>query len=172
MTAFGVDAFTIDDRCAQMLGSYRSISRDVRRAVARERERFVLEHIHDGTSLAVETTLRTVAALEQATLAHEHGFATEMLFLATDSVSENVARVLQRAQAGGHGAPEFDVRSIYHASIANLRAALAVFEQVNVYDSTIRWAPPRLVGVAKSGQLILRGPTPEWLSAVLGSTDP
>ncbi len=34
VTALGVDAFNIDDRCAQILGSYRAIPRDVRRAVA------------------------------------------------------------------------------------------------------------------------------------------
>jgi hypothetical protein len=42
VSAFGVDGFNIDDRCAQILGSYRAIPRDVRRAVAKECERFVL----------------------------------------------------------------------------------------------------------------------------------
>jgi len=35
VTAFGVDGFNIDDRCAQILGSYRAIPRHVRRAVAK-----------------------------------------------------------------------------------------------------------------------------------------
>ena len=65
--AFGVDSFNIDDRCAQILGSYRAISRDVRRAVARECERFVLDHIGRGQPFAVETTMRTTAAIDQAT---------------------------------------------------------------------------------------------------------
>ena len=59
VTAFGVDSFNIDDRCAQILGSYRAIPRDVRRAVAKECERFVLDHIEQGKPFAVETTLRT-----------------------------------------------------------------------------------------------------------------
>jgi hypothetical protein len=37
VTAFGVDAFNIDDRCAQICGSSRAIPRDVRRAVAKSR---------------------------------------------------------------------------------------------------------------------------------------
>jgi len=45
VTAIGVASFNIDDRCAQILGSYRAIPRDVRRAVAKECERFVLDHI-------------------------------------------------------------------------------------------------------------------------------
>src|SRR2546421_3531005 len=86
VSAFGVDAFNIDDRCAQILGSYRAIPRDVRRAVAKECERFVLLHIEQRLSFAVETTLRAAAAIEQAKLAQKNGFATEMRFVATDSV--------------------------------------------------------------------------------------
>lgn len=41
VTVFGVDAFNIDDRCAQIRGSYRAIPWQVRRAVAKECERFV-----------------------------------------------------------------------------------------------------------------------------------
>src|SRR5436190_6691569 len=85
VTAFGIDSFNIDDRCAQILGSYRAIPRDVRRAVARECEQFVVDHIERGQSFAVETTLRTTAAIHQAELAGGRGFATEMRFVATDS---------------------------------------------------------------------------------------
>src|SRR6185503_18723003 len=138
VTAFGIDAFNIDDRCAQILGSYRAIPRDVRRAVALECERFVRSHIENAQSFAVETTLRTGAALAQAALARDKGFATEMRFVATDSVAENVARVVQRAQAGGHGASEREIRAIHVASVANLRRAVVAFDRVRVYDSTVR----------------------------------
>lgn len=120
VTTFGVDAFNIDDRCAQILGSYRAIPRDVRRAVAKECERFVLDQIEAGRSFAVETKLRTGAAVTQAPLAHSRGFATEMVFVATDSVDENLDRILQRAQGGGHGASEREVRAIHEASLSNL----------------------------------------------------
>lgn len=73
VTAFGVDAFNIDDRCAQILGSYRAVSRDVRIAVANECEQFVLGHIDRRVSFAVETTFRTMASIKQATLAKQHG---------------------------------------------------------------------------------------------------
>jgi predicted ABC-type ATPase len=171
VSAFGVDAFNIDDRCAQILGSYRAIPREVRRAVARECERFVSDHIERQESFAVETTLRTTVAIEQAELARKSGFATEMSFVATDSIAENVARVLQRAQAGGHGASEREIRAIHRASVANLRAAVAAFDRVRVYDSTPRWAPPRLVGVARGGRLVRQGPTPAWLDDAVVAGD-
>jgi dephospho-CoA kinase len=47
IAAMGVDAFSIDDRCAQIVGSYREIPPDVRRAVSQQCETFVAEHI-DG----------------------------------------------------------------------------------------------------------------------------
>ncbi len=171
VTGFGVDAFNIDDRCAQILGSYRAIPRDVRRAVAKECERFVLDHIMRRESFAVETTLRTTAAIGQAELARKNGFATLMRFVATDSIAENVARVLQRAQAGGHGASEREIRAIHQASVENLRKAVGTFERVRVYDSTTRWTPPRLVAVARGGRLVVQGATPGWLEAALANGD-
>jgi predicted ABC-type ATPase len=139
----------------------------VRRAVAKECERFVLDHIERKRSFAVETTLRTTAAIEQAEHARKNGFATEMRFVATDSVAENVTRVLQRAQAGGHGASEGEIRAIHRASVANLPKAVATFERVRVYDSTARWSPPRLVAIARDGRLVREGATPSWLEAAL-----
>jgi predicted ABC-type ATPase len=139
----------------------------VRRAVAKECESFVLDHIQRGASFAVETTLRTTAAIEQAELAHKSGFVTDMHFVATSSIAENVARVLQRAQAGGHGASEREIRAIHEASVANLREAVRKFGRVRVYDSTVRWAPPRLVAVARGGPVVRHGETPAWLDAVL-----
>ncbi len=67
-----------------------------------------------------------------------------MHFVATNSIAENVARVVQRAQAGGHGASEREIRAIHHASVANLREAIASFGRVRVYDSTARWEALRL----------------------------
>ena len=146
VSAFGVDAFNIDDRCAQILGSYRAIPRDVRRAVAKECERFVLDHIEQARSFAVETTLRTTAAVDQAVLAQRRGFVADMHFVATESIAENVARVLQRAQAGGHGASEREIRAIHHASIANLARQLT---RSTVFASTTRLQGGRLHGLSR-----------------------
>jgi predicted ABC-type ATPase len=122
---------------------------------------------HRAARVAVETTLRTRAAIEQGELARKGGFATEMHFVATDSIAENVARVLQRAQAGGHGASEREIRAIHEASVANLREAIRTFGRVRVYDSTARWAPPRLVAVARSRRVVRHGETPGWLDTAL-----
>jgi predicted ABC-type ATPase len=167
VTALGIDAFNIDDRCAQLLGSYRSISREVRRAVAAECEQFVLGHIQAGDDFAVETTLRTAAAITQAQQARARGFWTRLIFIATESVTENIERVLQRAQGGGHGASEGDIRAIYEASLANLGQAIAAFNRVDIYDSTPHWSPPRLVATAREGHVVSLGSSPAWLERAL-----
>jgi predicted ABC-type ATPase len=167
VTAFGVDGFNIDDRCAQILGSYRAIPRHVRRAVAKECERFVQRHIETARSFAVETTLRTKAAIEQAQLAEARGFATEMIFVATDSIDENLARILQRAQGGGHGASEREVRAIHEASLTNLGAAIDAFERVVIYDSTARWSTPQLVATSHDGRIERHRASPLWFEKAL-----
>ncbi len=94
-----------------------------------------------------------------------------MRFVATDSIAENVTRVLQRAQAGGHGASEREIRAIHTASVSNLRRAIATFERVRVYDSTARWTPPRLVAITRGGRVARQGATPSWRGAGLGDGD-
>lgn len=172
VTAFRIDAFNVDDRCAQIQGSYRAISREVRRAVAKECELFVREHIQYRHSFAVETTLRTTAAIDQAVLARQHGFVTQLRFVATDSIAENITRVMQRAQAGGHGASERDIRAIHEASIANLGKALGAFERVRVYDSTAPWLPPRLIATIRDGRIVRHGASPAWLERALSESEP
>lgn len=167
VSAFGVDGFNIDDRCAQILGSYRAIPRHVRRAVAKECERFVQRHIETTRSFAVETTLRTKAAIEQAQLAQARGFATEMIFVATDSVDENLRRILQRAQGGGHGASEREVRAIHEASLSNLAAAIDAFERVDIYDSTALWSTPQFVATSHGGRIERHGASPLWFEKAL-----
>jgi len=159
------------NRCAQLQGSYRAISRAIRAAVAAECERFVNQHIEQKSSFAVETTLRTSTAILQAELAHARGFATALRFVATDSPDANVARVLQRGQGGGHGASERDVRAIYAASISNLARAITVFERVHVYDSTVPWTGPRVVATARKGQLTYHGASPAWLVRALAAAE-
>lgn len=168
-SSFGVDSFNIDDRCAQILGSYRAISPSIRSAVAAECERFILAHIESGTSFAVETTLRSAIPIEQARHAIASGFTTYLRFIATESVQENIDRVTQRAQAGGHAASEDEIRRIHASSLGNLRRAVEVSETARIYDSTTRWQAPRLVALKRKGKLTIEQEPPAWLKDYLGT---
>ena len=70
LALFRIDFFNVDDRCAALNGgSYAGISAEIRARAGAECRAFIEEHITSRTSFAVETTLRTEAALEQATAA-------------------------------------------------------------------------------------------------------
>ncbi len=88
--------FNVDDRAAQIHGSYLAIPLKVRRQAQAECESFVLQEIKAFEDFAVETTLRSQAALLQARKAHDAGFFTWLIFVATDNVEENIARVAAR----------------------------------------------------------------------------
>ncbi len=167
LSAMGIDAFNIDDRCAQLVGSYQAIPREVRVAIARECERFVGQHIQAQRSFAVETTVRTLAAVRQAEEAATCGFVTELRYIATSSPELNVQRVLQRAQAGGHAASGGEVREIYAKSLANLAEAVRAFEHSTVYDATEQWALPRAVAVSAAGVLQVEADAPSWAREAL-----
>ncbi len=167
VTACGIDAFSIDDRCAQIVGSYRAISPAMRKAVSQECEDFVSRHIEEGRSFAVETTLRTEIAVRQAEAAQRRGFHTEMLFLCTASPDVNVQRVLQRAQSGGHAASESDIRTGHSAALRNLVSAERVSDRCVVYDTSAPWTSPRLAAVVAGGKCALELDTPAWVRNVL-----
>lgn len=167
--ALGVDAFSIDDRCAQIVGSYRAIPAAVRKAVSRECERFVAEHVDRGQSFAVETTMRTLVSARQAERARTQGFRTALTFLCTTSPEINVERVLQRAQAGGHAASEDEIRAIYIAALANVAEAIRVFDRCRILDSSEPWKRPRLVARVTGGKVALERGAPSWATVALRS---
>lgn len=166
--ALGVDAFSIDDRCAQIVGSYRAIPPAVRKAVSQECESFVQEHIGQGSSFAVETTMRTLVSARQAGSARQRGFRTTLTFLCTNSPDINVERVLQRAQAGGHAASEAEIRTMHAAALANLAEAVRVFDRCRILDSSAPWRRPRLAARATRGRIVLEPGAPSWVTKALG----
>jgi predicted ABC-type ATPase len=166
--SFGIDAFNVDDRCRELHGSYQRIPREIRARASSECEVFVSNHIEAGLDFAVETTMRTSIAIEQARTARPRGFTTILFFLAAGDANIHVERVRARAFAGGHAAPEAEIRATYVASIAMLPEAIRAFDVVECLDTTVHNSAPRWVASARAGEISLRGePTPPWLQPAL-----
>jgi predicted ABC-type ATPase len=167
----GIAYFNVDDRCAELNnGSYQGIPQHLREQAQRECEDFVTDSTRNRTSFAVETTLRSRAALDQAIAAKVAGFSLEMVFVATDDVAENVERVKRRALLGGHSAPEERLREIYARSLEHLREAVVLFDEVVLYDSTKFNAAPELVAKFAGGVLVHRAETlPHWCTDALAA---
>jgi predicted ABC-type ATPase len=167
---YGVAGFNVDDRCAELnQGSYRDIPPEIRAQAQKECQDFVEACTGALRSFAVETTLRTDIAIQQAKRARVAGFRLEMVFVATDHVDENVRRVAGRGLDGGHSAPASKIREIYQRSLANLPGAIEVFDEVTLYDSSVFGERPRLVAEVVNGKVAsLTGPLPAWCAAALG----
>lgn len=165
----GLDWFSVDDRCAELNGgSYQGIAPEVRARASRECEAFIRAHIEARRSFAVESTLRTLVAVEQARAARAQGFSTLMVFVATDDVETNVVRVAARGLGGGHSAPAERVREVYRSSLGNLAAAVAVFDRVRVYDNSRDRVAPRLVATFRGGRLASQAAdAPGWVARAL-----
>jgi predicted ABC-type ATPase len=165
MEAFGEDGFNIDARAAAYNGgSFHAIPPALRRRVQKECEAFIEERIARRKGFAVETTLRTSIAIEQARRARSAGFAAKLVFVTAGRADECVHRVRIRGLAGGHAAPEAELRDIHARSMSNLLHALEAFDLIDLYDSSARGAAPRLIGQITTGRFVPRvDPLPDWV---------
>jgi predicted ABC-type ATPase len=167
---FSPRGFNVDDRAAQIHGSYVGIPGVVRRQSQAECESFVAQEIQAMRDFAVETTLRSKAALVQAHEAQKNGFFTFLIFVCTESVDENIARVAARGAMGGHSAPAPELRDIYQKSLMNLASCRDLFNAADLYDTTVRWELPRHVGSLRDGIMRITNPIPAWLPETWRST--
>jgi predicted ABC-type ATPase len=173
VSAFGIDFFNADDRAAQLNGdSYQRISLAIRSVVNKEFESFVNNHIVQGTSFAIETTLRSGITFDQAARARANGFGIEMHFVALGDVNDNLRRVAIRAEAGGHSASDRILRSIHKASLENLPRALREIDTVLVYDNSVMNVRPRVVLQTHHGRItFIADHVPTWLKNALKGTE-
>lgn len=154
-------------------GSYRDISAEIRAQAQQECREFIAQHIDEGRSFAVETTLRDGAAIRQAREAGARGFFTQMVFISTGNAEENVRRIAARGKAGGHCAPSDFLRRGYEASMSNLPEALRTFDLIELQDNSKKAGddqsavPVRVVLVVGGRPRILRRPLPAWVRTAL-----
>jgi len=165
--AYGIDAFSIDDRCAELQGgSYQGITPATRSVAVAECRLWIDRHLQGRQSFAVETTLRTPAAIEQAQRALVLGFVTRMVFVATDDPEVNVRRVVARARMGGHAAPAAEVRETWAISVRNLALAVPHFLELLLVDATVDGPPQRIAEIVAGTVRWRAAQLPAWARCV------
>jgi predicted ABC-type ATPase len=102
----------------------------------------------------VETALDTGITLDQAELARRAGFATQMIYIATNDPAVNVNRSLVCRCAGGHGLDPGRIAGAYRRSLANLPRAVCEFDAVLAYDNSVHMADAVLQFQSSGGQLV------------------
>lgn len=169
VTKLGVAGFNVDDRAAELHGGYAGIPPEVRKQAQAECEAFVADHIARRVSFAVETTLRSPAALLQAAAARRAGFLTILIYVCAGEVEENLQRVARRGLMGGHAAPEAEIRDIFDKSLGHLATGRPLFDEADLFDTSARWAPPVRVVALRKGTLTITRPLAAWVPGTWSS---
>lgn len=129
-----------------------------------------MEAIAQRRSLMYETVMShpsKIAELQAATVA---GYATTVIFVATNDPAINIERVALRVADGGHPVPQDRIRARHARSIALAPSAIALAGHAYIYDNTA-WgaAAPQQLQAALSGTLlqpVVAEPSP-WVREVI-----
>ena len=120
-------------------------------------------HLERRKSFAVETTLSGKNYLQMMQYARgvERAFEVILIYIGTESVEINLARIAKRVLAGGHNVPEVDVRRRYVRSLQNLPTAVENADQVLLFDNSKELGCQTIGLLGNSGHQWFR-PIPVW----------
>lgn len=132
--------------------------------------RFVLksakEHLQEGKSFAVETTLAGKHYLRMMVGARRRGFEILLVYIGTEKVEINLARIQNRVLAGGHDVPEQDVRRRYKRSFDNLAPAIKRADHTVLFDNSTEDGY-RLIAILSETVDQWFEPKPAWVSMAM-----
>ena len=134
-------------------------------AAARQVLKAAKGHIRNGESFAVETTLAGQGYLQMMLDARLCGFETVLIYIGTERVEINLARIRARVLAGGHDVPEEDVRRRYKRSFENLPAAISRADHTILFDNSSEEGY-RLVAVLGQTENRWFEPVPAWATGI------
>lgn len=133
-------------------------------AAARQVLRSAREHIGRVESFAVETTLSGKSYLQMMLDARARGFEIVLVYIGTENVEINLARIKNRVLVGGHNVPEADVRRRYKRSFENLPVAIRRADHTILFDNSTEEGY-RLVAILGSSGNQWFKPVPDWAIA-------
>jgi len=134
-------------------------------AAARQVLKAAKTHVRNGESFAVETTLAGQGYLQMMLDARTYGFEIVLIYLATERVEINLARIRNRVLTGGHDVPELDVRRRYARSFENLPAAISRADHTILFDNSSEEGY-RLIAVLGPPENQWFEPVPTWAAGM------
>jgi predicted ABC-type ATPase len=123
------------------------------------------KHIEKGESFAVETTLSGHTYLKMMVDARARGFEVVLVYIGTENVEINLARIRNRVLAGGHDVPESDVRRRYQRSFENLPIAIERADHAILFDNSTEEGYRLIAVLGLSGSQWFQ-PTPRWANPI------
>jgi predicted ABC-type ATPase len=122
------------------------------------------KHIETCESFAVETTLSGKHYLRMMVDARIRGFEVVLVYIGTENVEINLARIRNRVLAGGHDVPESDVRRRYQRSFKSLLTAIERADHTILFDNSTEEGYRLVAVLGPSGSQWFE-PAPEWARA-------
>ena len=92
------------------------------------------------------------------------GFEVVLVYIGTENVEINLARIRNRVLAGGHDVPESDVRRRYQRSFKSLLIAMERAEHTILFDNSSEEGYQLVAVLGPSGSQWF-GPVPDWAKA-------
>ncbi len=121
------------------------------------------EHLATSKSFAIETTLAGKSYLRMMLEARRSGYEVVLVYIGTENVEINLARIRNRVLAGGHDVPERDVRRRYLRSFENLTTAIKRADQTLLFDNSTEEGY-RLVAVLSCAENQWLATPPAWVA--------
>lgn len=146
-------------------------SDDIERRAFEDAESLRTAFVEAGLSFCTETVFSDPvgAKLKFLEEARTRGFAVFVVFIGLDSPVLTVARVKQRAEHGGHDIPDEKLYARFPRTLANLRAAIPIVDEVFLLDNSSYDVPYRVVAIYERGQLVSQHPPlPPWTHGLPG----
>jgi predicted ABC-type ATPase len=133
-------------------------------AAARQVLTSAREHICYGKSFAIETTLSGKNYLQMMLNARARGFEIVLVYIGTENVEINLARIRNRVLAGGHDVPGSDVRRRYQRSFKSLLIAKECADHTILFDNSTEEGYRLVAVLGLSGSQWFE-PVPDWAKA-------
>ena len=131
-------------------------------AAARSVLKSATEHLRSAESFALETTLSGKHHLQMMLTAKDRGFEVVLVYIGTESVEINLARIRDRVLAGGHNVPEEDVRRRYRRSFEHLPIAVRRADSAILFDNSSEDGYRPVATLGATGDKWVE-PTPRWV---------
>jgi predicted ABC-type ATPase len=122
------------------------------------------KHIARCESFAVETMLAGKHYLQMMADARSRGFEIVLVYIGTENVEVNLARIRNRVLAGGHDVPESDVRRRYQRSFKSLSIAIVRADNTILFDNSTEEGYRLVAVLGPSGSQWFE-PVPDWAKA-------
>ena len=95
--------------------------------------------LQNGKSFNEETTLTGKTILKTIDKAKELGYELQLFYIGVNNPEIAKERIRNRVEKGGHNIADEIVEKIYYESLKNLKQVIKKFDEVYLYDNSIKY---------------------------------